>query len=627
MDFFPIMKFVSASVTATSTTSGRPFTAAFVITLMGRLIYEGQIPILQGISGMSLPFWMLNWSVIGALGLLMIGEWLSDSNDDLRVMLEDLKTNLVKPGVNLALQFGLVQGQSREVLKLLAQVLPEPVLAWLLSVGPGVAVASTEAISLSQQAQAGGILGWLVAGIALVWGGLMAAGTWMIASLRQSILEMFVDMDEDDSLGLQKMLLVAEGGWTITLTTLLFFLPIVALMLAGLTLLGLWLARKWFERREERSKVACAHCNNPMFPMALFCPHCRMPNETPRQVGVFGQARRMPAGDLTAHRLELTARKRCPGCATRLPNKAIRQSCTACGTCTFNDVSELNVYLRALDKKLPMTLVICGALGFIPLVGLVPGIIYYRLSLISSLRAYIPTTVGCFTRWGLRIATMVLIAMQPLFGAGAITVPLMALMNFVVYRQVLRAGMGGLPPAAPAGGSGVPFGGAVTAGVASGMPIPATPSAPPPAAANPPVPPPAPPPAATNGDQVTRVLSDDAIADVVDNNATTRLLSDDATADVVNNNATTQLLEEEASAATAEHEATTQLLEEEASAATAEHEATTQLLEEEASTAGTDSDAPAAREIGAAAGRSCPNCQKVMNAGHRFCSACGTLLG
>ena len=45
---------------------------------------------------------------------------------------------------------------------------------------------------------------------------------------------------------------------------------------------------------------------------------------------------------------------------------------------------------QLLNKQLPKTLLICFLIGLIPLVGVVPDVVYYRLSLIASLKAYVP---------------------------------------------------------------------------------------------------------------------------------------------------------------------------------------------------------------------------------------------
>ncbi len=455
MDFSIVLSFVSTSTTTTSAAASRPFTAAFFLTLFGRLVFETQlalagdtrytaIPLLANVTGMALPLWMISETMLFVLGLLMLAEWYSESNDDIRVILEDLKTSIVKPGANALMQFGVVSGQGAAVVGLLAANLPQETLLWLASLGSGVRAASAVSGDLIAPELLASALGWVVTAVAIIWAALMAAATWILAALRQGVVELLGDLDDGDSLGLLRLLGFAEGGWTITLTVVMIAAPLLAFILVGLTLLCLFLVRKWFERQDERSKVPCEACGTSIYPMALFCPSCRTPVERPQQVGVFGQARAAVVSNRTAHRLQLTARKRCPSCAAKLPARRISQSCSACGTVTFANVSEVNMYLRSLDRKVPQTLIICGLLGVVPLVGLVPGIVYYRLSLIASLRGYIPSTIGCFTRWGVRLASAVLVMLQPFF-LGWLTLPALALLNYAVYRHVLRAGIGALP--------------------------------------------------------------------------------------------------------------------------------------------------------------------------------------
>src|SRR5262249_15194238 len=155
-------------------------------------------------------------------------------------------------------------------------------------------------------------------------------------------------LDDGNSLGLQSLLHWGETVWVLVGTYLVIFLPLAALLLCGLTVVSLFLTRAYFERRERQSLIACAHCAAMMHPGALFCPACRQPNAAPCRVGLFGQATETPAPDPATHRLELIARKRCPVCATRLKERAVRQTCTGCGTITFADISAVNVYLRSL---------------------------------------------------------------------------------------------------------------------------------------------------------------------------------------------------------------------------------------------------------------------------------------
>ena len=87
---------------------------------------------------------------------------------------------------------------------------------------------------------------------------------------------------------------------------------------------------------------------------------------------------------------------------------------------------------------MPKTLGICFALSFIPVFGLIPGILYYRLSLISSLRIYVPLSTGCLMRWVIRIINLILLGIQWVPLLGSLTLPLMCLVNYQVYRKVLE---------------------------------------------------------------------------------------------------------------------------------------------------------------------------------------------
>ena len=55
-----------------------------------------------------------------------------------------------------------------------------------------------------------------------------------------------------------------------------------------------------------------------------------------------------------------------------------------------------------------------ACLSFLPVVGVVPGLILVRLAIISPLRAYTPAMRGAAARWGNRVATVLLLCLQPL---------------------------------------------------------------------------------------------------------------------------------------------------------------------------------------------------------------------
>lgn len=488
MEFSSIVSFLtttgSSSSAMTAPAASKPFTAAFLLTWLGYLVYwintdptaptqAGVFaPWLLSIEGMRLPLWMISWQVIVLLFGATLIEWWVDEHKELGFVYVELRKAAV-PAVALMTQYGLVSGQATEVLQLLAAVPPADVLA--LAAGAGVPAASLGAIP-GDAAQLNEALGWVVSAVAGVWAVLMTAVTWLIARLRQGVTSLIGLLDGGGTLGLMRAFSFLEGGLTITLMIVLALLPLVALALFGLTVLSLWLIRRWLERREERSKIPCPSCATPIYPAAPCCPSCRAPQEAPRQVGLFGQSKELAVTDMGEHRLSLIGRKRCPTCAGRLKERGVNQRCPDCGTAIFADISAVNVYLRALDRRLTKTLLICGGLGLVPVIGLVPGIVYYRLSLIASLRAYIPSGIGCLANWGVRIATLLLVALQAL-GLGFLSLPAMCLLNYTVYRGVLRSlALRSVPQAAPVGSALAPFGGSVA--LAGGPPaVPAPPPA------------------------------------------------------------------------------------------------------------------------------------------------------
>ncbi len=261
---------------------------------------------------------------------------------------------------------------------------------------------------------------------------------WGVAKLRQGVLDFFAELDEDDDLGLQRLVSWAEDGWSMGGIVLVLLAPVLAVVVAGLTLLGLWLVRRWVDRRETLLLEPCPHCGESRHPSAVECPACRQPQPQPRQVGVLGQASQLAVTDIAAHRRMLTARKRCSSCATRLRKKTVRQPCPRCVTETFASRTEVDQHLELVNRRLPQTLLICWGLSFVPVLGLIPGILYYRLGLVSSLRCYVSPVNNFFGRWMVRLITLFLLLLQPVPILGSAVLPLMAFTNYRVYRGMLE---------------------------------------------------------------------------------------------------------------------------------------------------------------------------------------------
>ena len=71
-----------------------------------------------------------------------------------------------------------------------------------------------------------------------------------------------------------------------------------------------------------------------------------------------------------------------------------------------------------------------------PIVGLIPAIVYYRIVLVSPFRAYIGLGSCFVSKWFSRIAGMILLAFFSWIPfLSALVAPILAVMNYGVYRH------------------------------------------------------------------------------------------------------------------------------------------------------------------------------------------------
>ena len=116
------------------------------------------------------------------------------------------------------------------------------------------------------------------------------------------------------------------------------------------------------------------------------------------------------------------------------------QLCGVCGTPAFAGQADFDDWLAGMDRKLPKAIGLSFVCGLVPLVGIIPGVIGFRLMVVSPLRRYMPRTVGCAARWGARMMNVILICLQPVPILGAVTLPLMCFVNYRLYRAMLTTG-------------------------------------------------------------------------------------------------------------------------------------------------------------------------------------------
>lgn len=379
--------------------ASRAFLPAFVTALLLRfgphapwLAHAGLIPQVRDV-----PTWFTSDAALVVLGLLAALELVAERVPEAQMVLDQVHDSL-KVGMAVLTYLGVLSATDRTV------VAPMVHPAGLADYLPVVAV---------------------------------GAGVYLASRVRGAVLGPLAEADEDDDLGLQGLLRWVEDLWGGLGPVALIVFPLLALAAFGLAVLVLVLVERAVESRRERTKVVCPGCGEWIHASAPACPHCRAPVKEPRDVGLLGQAKAGPA-DLRRLPFQLVAVKRCPACATRLGERAVRQTCRSCGHRLMDDPSFARDYIAFVDRRVPLTCAGVFLLGLIPVLGVIPGVIYYRLALVAPFRRYIPPGRGFVLRWGVRLVILVLVAFQWVPVAGGFAVPAMALFSYGAYRRAYR---------------------------------------------------------------------------------------------------------------------------------------------------------------------------------------------
>jgi len=270
---------------------------------------------------------------------------------------------------------------------------------------------------------------------------IVAIAVWFSATLRNACMSFLADIDPDDDLGLQNIISWFEDGWSLCAVFLFFIYPLFMVILILIALGLLFAFRRYLEYLEEKKKIPCPNCNIKIYPSALQCQSCHVEIQYPKDLGFLGTAIDKPVSNRQTHLLLLTEKHRCPSCAVRLKDRKLPQICS-CGASILSIPEIQQAYLKRIQKRLPKALFISFLFSLIPLVGVVPGIIYYRLTLVAPFKSYIPPGRGLALKWLLRIIFFFLITLQLFPILGSVMIPTMALISYKVYRSYFIKQMG-----------------------------------------------------------------------------------------------------------------------------------------------------------------------------------------
>ncbi len=342
--------------------------------------------------------WFTSDAALIILGVFALLEFVATKDADIRQMMDEVD-HWIKSGMAMATTLGVLSVADRNTLEAIQGASPA---------AHGVMAAG-----------AGGVVFWL-------------------ATIRKGVLDVLVEADGDDSLGLQRLLGWCEDGWVFFAVLMLFVLPLVTLVLLAVAAGALVLLRKILAWREAGEKGACTQCGAMIYPCARSCPACRHPNPSPCRIGFLGTSLRGTTSDPAIHEFRLREKKRCPQCATRLRDRQVAQNCPACGTRVFADGAAMAAYDAYIRRRYHKTMVVTSLLGLVPVLGLVAGVIWYRTQLVAPYRRYVPR-LRCFgMRLLLDCLKVLLLAIQWIPVVGWFSLPLMASISHAFHRRAFR---------------------------------------------------------------------------------------------------------------------------------------------------------------------------------------------
>ena len=265
------------------------FAAALALRFGPSLPWLGSLGVLDQVSGVAVPVWYAqDWALV-VLGAVSALEVAAEKWPEGRAVL-DLAGPWVKPAMAMVAASGLVSATGD---------VPE-------AAGAEVVVAAS---FLSY---------W-----AVVTAG---AGTFLVAQARSFLWGFAGEADPDDDVGLFRLASWGEDLWAVFGVWFLILFPVVMLALVALVIGIVFVLRWWAKRVEDGSRVDCVSCGADIFGSAIRCHCCDAPQPSPRRVNWLNVTTTEPA-DLTEHPFHLAAKRRCPTCAERLPERDPEQVC------------------------------------------------------------------------------------------------------------------------------------------------------------------------------------------------------------------------------------------------------------------------------------------------------------
>lgn len=380
--------------------ASRAFLPAFAAAFAMR--YGESLPWLNGLDFIqemaNAPTWFTHPITVWTLGGLAVAEMVAERSPEFREVMEG-GMGYVKAGLSAATSFGLLS--------------------------------ASDANAVGELVSQAGFFDSIPAAVS---GGL----TFVLATVRNGMVEIVSEADDDDTLGVRRFIAWCEELWATFGVWILLAIPAAVIAINGLVFGVLWMIRKRHERKMEEARIECPQCGTRIHCFATACISCGTENKEPVALGALGGMLDRRELDLTAQKVRLLELKRSPKSGEKAKGRGVDLVCKDDGVALFGDAATTRSYLETVDGRLPKVLIVSAVLGIIPILGLIAGVIYYRFLLVAPYRRYLPWKAGFLTKWLVRLVLLLLATLQ-VFGGGIIALPLMALINHWMYRGAFRS--------------------------------------------------------------------------------------------------------------------------------------------------------------------------------------------
>ncbi len=280
--------------------------------------------------------------------------------------------------------------------------------------------------------------------VALCAGGL----TYYLASQRNRLCAWLREIDDEDNWSVRGFLSFLEDFWALIAIVLFFVVPVLAFLFAAVFFGLLLLVNAIINHRENKQRYPCPSCENAVLPTALRCPDCKGELTPNRRLSWSLFSGPDAAADMavtdevrSVHQQRLLSRNRCPACAERV--KATEFIESGCPQCEFafdcrRDGLWFSEYYSAIMRRgwtllLPVLLV-----SIIPAVGFSIAYVAIKVAIAGPLWVFLGGMQKFTIRWGLRLVLFILLIPSCIPGLSIIAVPLLLIINLMVYGHYAR---------------------------------------------------------------------------------------------------------------------------------------------------------------------------------------------